>query len=384
MKKLEAIHIVSLDVPFPPDYGGMFDIFYKCKVFKSFGIRVILHCFEYGRGTDHDYTGIADEVHYYKRKKSVIDLFRKIPFIIATRRSEALVQRLLQDDYPIFIEGDHCAALLLDDRLKNRLFIQRIHNIEWKYYEALAESEPSLLKRWYLRMESRKLRAFEKNLQTADILVCVSQTELKYWQAKHDNAHLWVVNCVFGSNEALPAPENFALFQGNLSVAENEKAVRWIVEQWKAQDIRMPLVIAGRNPRPALQSLLAENTGIQTVYNPSIPEMDQLIRTAAINLLITFQTTGVKLKLVNALFQGHRCIANPQIVEGTSFEPFCEMISNGAELREAVLRPGGSPEIPDRHERLEFLRNYFDLTANMRPIIALIEKEMNSGKKAIR
>lgn len=382
--KLEAIHIVSLDVPFPPDYGGTFDIYYKCQVFKSFGIRVILHCFEYGRGTDHDISGIADEVYYYKRKKSVIDLFRKTPFIIASRKSEALVQRLLQDNYPIFIEGDHCAALLLEDRLKDRLFIQRIHNIEWKYYEALAESEPSLLKRWYFRMESRKLKAFEKVLESADILVCVSQTELKYWQAKHSNAHLWVVNCIFGMNETLLPPDNFALFQGNLSVAENEKAVRWIVEQWKAQAIDVPLVIAGRNPRPALQSMLAENPWIRTVYNPSIPEMDKLIQTAAMNLLFTFQTTGVKLKLVNALFQGHRCIANPQIVEGTSFEPFCEMIRNGEELREAVLRPEDAPGIPDRKERLDFLRNYFDLQANMRPIIALIEKEMNSGKKAIR
>ena len=32
------LHVVSLQVPFPPDYGGVIDIYYKLKALK-YGLR---------------------------------------------------------------------------------------------------------------------------------------------------------------------------------------------------------------------------------------------------------------------------------------------------------------------------------------------------------
>jgi hypothetical protein len=64
----KKIHIVSFDVPFPPDYGGIVDVYNRAKTLKEDGFHVVLHAFEYGRGRNHDFTGICDEIHYYKRK----------------------------------------------------------------------------------------------------------------------------------------------------------------------------------------------------------------------------------------------------------------------------------------------------------------------------
>ena len=47
---LKAINIISFDVPFPANYGGVIDVLYKLKYFHQKGIEVHLHCFEYGRG----------------------------------------------------------------------------------------------------------------------------------------------------------------------------------------------------------------------------------------------------------------------------------------------------------------------------------------------
>ena len=44
------LHIVSFDVPYPPDYGGAIDVYYKLKALHEEGIKIYLHCFEYGRG----------------------------------------------------------------------------------------------------------------------------------------------------------------------------------------------------------------------------------------------------------------------------------------------------------------------------------------------
>ena len=43
------LHIVSFDVPWPANYGGVIDVFYKVKALSAKGIRIHLHAFEYGR-----------------------------------------------------------------------------------------------------------------------------------------------------------------------------------------------------------------------------------------------------------------------------------------------------------------------------------------------
>ena len=45
----QHVHIISLDVPFPADYGGVIDIFYKIKWLHKAGVKIHLHCFSNGR-----------------------------------------------------------------------------------------------------------------------------------------------------------------------------------------------------------------------------------------------------------------------------------------------------------------------------------------------
>ena len=69
------LHIVSFNVPYPPDYGGIMDVFYKLKALHAEGVKVKLHCFEYGRGPSSELNYYAEEVFYYPRKNSKSFLF---------------------------------------------------------------------------------------------------------------------------------------------------------------------------------------------------------------------------------------------------------------------------------------------------------------------
>ncbi|MEI7802398.1 MAG: mannosyltransferase, partial [Bacteroidota bacterium] len=42
------LHIISFNVPYPPDYGGVIDVYYKIKALKEAGVKIHLHCYEYG------------------------------------------------------------------------------------------------------------------------------------------------------------------------------------------------------------------------------------------------------------------------------------------------------------------------------------------------
>ena len=52
-------------------------------------------------------------------------------------------------------------------------------------------------------------------------------------------------------------------------------------------------------------------------------EIIELIKDAQINFLPTFQPTGIKLKLLAALFNGRFCMANSQMVANTGLEKYC-------------------------------------------------------------
>ena len=43
------LHIIALNIPFPPNYGGVIDIYYKIKALHQLGVKIILHCFAYER-----------------------------------------------------------------------------------------------------------------------------------------------------------------------------------------------------------------------------------------------------------------------------------------------------------------------------------------------
>ena len=46
--KRRLIHIVAFDVPYPADYGGVIDIFYKIKAIYDEGFDIKLHIYYYG------------------------------------------------------------------------------------------------------------------------------------------------------------------------------------------------------------------------------------------------------------------------------------------------------------------------------------------------
>ena len=43
------LHVISFDIPWPVNYGGVIDVFYKITALAGLGVKIHLHCFEYGR-----------------------------------------------------------------------------------------------------------------------------------------------------------------------------------------------------------------------------------------------------------------------------------------------------------------------------------------------
>jgi Tat protein secretion system quality control protein TatD with DNase activity len=365
------LHIISFDVPYPANYGGVIDVYYKMKALQSEGIKIHLHCFEYGRAEARTLESICEKVYYYKRAMSKQFLFNSIPFVVITRSSEKLMENLLRDDHPILFEGLHCCYHLNDDRLKDRIKIVRTHNIEHDYYRNLEKVERSFFKRTYFKMEAKKLESFEKVLTKANHIAAISVGDTNELAQRYKNVHHITA---FHPNEEVKIKEgngDFCLYHGNLEVGENNEAALYLVNEVFSK-LRMPLIIAGRKPSTELINAVSEHRNIQIKANINTNEIDDLIKDAQINVLPTFQATGIKLKLLAALFNGRHCVVNSPMVVNTGLEELCSIKDSSAEMAEEIKRLFEQPfDMEEKKRREDVLLESFSNVKNVKKLIQL-------------
>lgn len=312
------LHLISFDIPYPANYGGVIDVYYKIKALHQIGVRVHLHCFEYHRPPAPELEEICEKVYYYPRKISGKLLFHKLPYIVISRQSEQLILQLQKYPWPILIEGLHCTHLLNDIYWANRKVIVRTHNIEHEYYQQLARAEKNLFKKYYFLNESTKLDAYEPILASSSGIAAITEKDKEYFNKYHHQVK--TISAFHGnaSITSLAGTGNYLLYHGNLSVSENHKAALFLAETLANKNYQ--LVIAGNAPCKELKEFSQLHSNITLIANPTNEEIDKLIREAQINILVTYQNTGLKLKLLNALYKGRHCIVNKPMVEGTGLE----------------------------------------------------------------
>ncbi len=368
----KTIHIVSFDIPFPADYGGVIDVFYRIKALHEIGFDITLHCFEYGeRKQQVELEKYCSSVYYYQRKKSVFALFEKEPFIVSTRKPNELLENLNKDNSPILFEGLHTCGFLNHYSLKNRLKFARMHNIEHDYYNALAKNANGW-KKLFFKREAKKLEEFLPILQHAQHLLVIQENDYSFFKKIHQSVYLLPISLPkLKISEPIPT-DNFCLFHGNLSVSENTNAVSWLIENVKElQNQRM--IVAGKNPSREFINF-CKMKEVVIVPNPSEEEMQKLIQTARIHLLFTNQSTGIKLKLLNALLSSGRVIVNPKMIEGTNLSYHVEIAKNSTEfsqkIKQGMINPLSEEEILTRWKSIQ---QEFDTVKNVKIIEGLIQ-----------
>jgi len=329
------LHVISFDVPYPPNYGGVIDVYYKIKALHGKGVKIHLHCFQYGREKSAALSRFCASVNYYPRNVAKSQLFMKLPYIVISRNSEALINNLLNDKHPILFEGLHTCLTLADERLKDRVKIVRTHNVENDYYKSLAKVESNIFKRYYFYNESTKLEAFEPVLSQAHAIAAISRNDTAHFEKKYGNAFYIPA---FHSNESVnihPGKGNFTFYHGNLAIGENNEAALWLVNE-VYNHLKVPLIIAGSRPSKELISAVAKRNHITLISDLTTKQIHQLINDAQVNVLPTFQPTGIKLKLLSALYNGRFAVVNPMMVENTGLEILCEVAATPEEMRKKI------------------------------------------------
>ena len=370
------LHIVSFNVPYPPDYGGIIDVFYRIKALSSLGVEIHLHCFTYGRQPADELNQLCASVTYYRRHTGLVSALSKKPYIVKSRECAELIENLRHDDAPILLEGLHCCSVL--EALGDRRILVRAHNVEHEYYARLAAAEKNLFRRLYLAEESRRLRNYETVLTHAHAVLAVTKADADHFKAigcrnvvlmpsSHPNDIIVSQPC-----DSPCANTAYALYHADLSVPENIDTVDYLVKNLFPQS-QINFVVAGRNPSKRMVDMLAPFSNVKLVANPDDETMRRLIREAQVQLLLTGSPTGLKLKLLNSLYAGRHCLVNHNMVAGTELGRLCTVADNADMQRDALTHLMQTPFTEsDIEHRRSLLGTLYSNLSNANILLAQI------------
>ncbi|MDB5211547.1 MAG: glycosyltransferase, partial [Sediminibacterium sp.] len=326
------------------------------------GIQIHLHCFTYGRSEQPELNKYCVSVKYYERHTGHKGVSNTLPYIVSSRKNEKLLQDLLKDDHPILMEGIHSTCLLLDKRFSDRRCFVRLHNAEFQYYRDLCGSTSSLIKKMYYWMESKLLKVYEKKIANKAMFFGITEKDTAVYRDELYCKNIcelplfipdWHVQCPEGMGA-------FCLYHGDLSVDANEKAAIWLLEKIFSK-LNVPFVIMGKNPSEKLYTLAQENGHTCLVANPSEKELQDMISKAHIHVLPSYTTTGIKIKLVNVLFNGRHCVVNDATVAGNGLASACHIGTTANAFREIIAQLYHQPFTQDEIAlRKQLLEGYFN------------------------
>ena len=208
-------------------------------------------------------------------------------------------------------------------------------------------------------------------MKKADLLLSISPNDTDYFHSRYKNAKYLPA---FHSGEEVTAKigrGDFALYHGNLGVGENNEASLYLIDIFSKLDY--PLVLAGSDPSKELIKKVSQSKNVSLSCNISFTEMEHLIADAHINILPTFQPTGIKLKLLSALYKGRFCVVNKYMVQNTGLEEACYEANTPAKFRKLVIELMGQEfKFADLELRNKVLLDKFNNLGNAEKLVDLV------------
>jgi hypothetical protein len=256
---------------------------------------------------------------------------------------------------------------------ENRKVFLRLHNVESVYYSQLFQYEKKIFRKIYFLNESVFLNKHEKRLPDKLPVFSVSQSDADHYSdyLKKTNVKYLPVFIPDTEVKGLAGIGDYCLYHGNLAIAENEKAAIWLLKKVFSK-INFPFIIAGRNPSIRLQRQVQKIKNAGIMANPSEIEMDELVAKAQIHVLPSFNNTGVKLKLINALYKGRHCVVNEAAVEGSGLDAACHIGTNAVAFASIITQLYHLPFREEINLRKKLLPAIFDNQKNVRQLIQWI------------
>ncbi len=339
------ILLVSNKMPFPPRDGGSLATYNMLKGLAEEGNRVDL----LAMNTAKHFSPLAlrqPESVIVERFVSVyVDnrvklsslvtnlLVSSLPYnagrYISVKFREALAEMLKSVKYNVVqLEGLYLAAYIDTIReYSDARIVYRAHNIEHLIWERVGLNNNNLLKKWYIKGQSGRIRRFEHGvINRYDMIAAITENDMETLNVMGNNkpcivAHFGMYDKNSRTAATQGSDELCLQFIGALDWLPNIEALQWFSENvWKVLKNRYPdlrFYIAGRNAGRRLVRYLRKT---EADFLGEIESAAEFLNTPGILVVPLLSGSGVRVRVIEAMYSAKPIIASSKAVSGISCE----------------------------------------------------------------
>ena len=152
---------------------------------------------------------------------------------------------------------------------------------------------------------------------------------------------------------------DYAFYHGDLRLPDNKKAVSFLIQLFR-QIPDYKLIIASSSGKELVEKQSKKNSNIEFVFIKNEAHLTSLLAKAHINVMLSFQQAGTKLKIVNSLFKSRFCLINDNMVDDQRIVNLCEIANTKAEFIEKINRLKKQPFTQNENREKVLLDVYND------------------------
>jgi polysaccharide biosynthesis protein PslH len=329
-----------------------------------------------------EYIFLDTQVHFFA---AFLNLFSSKSYNIERFDAKQLHSRLtevLANEQPdvIILESLFVAPYISTIRKHSKAkIILRAHNVEHQVWERFAENEKNPIKKRYLQLLAKRLKAFEFSiLNKVDGIAAISQTDFEFFR-KNSSAPVEFIP--FGVNEITNESievfnSNRLYFLGAMDWRPNREAAEWLVRHvvsHLATELKgVELTLAGTQMPEQLLAL--KHPQVRVMGKVDAPE--KFIAAFGVLIAPLFSGGGLKIKVIEAMAQGKLVITTPIGIEGIGAIPGTHYLlcTTPTEFIQAILRCKTNQKEVQHIAKAgqNFIQNEFGLSSVSRKLSKLL------------
>lgn len=377
---------LCLRVPFPAHDGGTMAMVSLADGLLANGIE--LHMFSLNTSKHHvsettvnkvskDYNlQTVDIDNNITALKTVANLLGSKPFHVSRFYNSAVASSLLallqkhSFDVVIFESIFMAPYLALVKAHTKAKTVLRSHNVEYRIWERLCVTESNPIKRYYLNLQMKRLKGYEKEMtRKFDLVAAITSVDQAFY--KSEKLAERVIALSFGLDVRVPAPalphEKGTLsigFLGSMNWLPNVEGVQWFIKEvWPLIAAALPQVRCTIRGHHMSQDLIRQSNG-RLEIGGSVEDATEFFRSLDVSFVPLKSGSGVRIKVLEAMalgvpvistsigYEGVQAQANQSILEADTPEAFVGHI-------ESILqRPEKLSEIGQCAQ--DVIRNLYD------------------------